>query len=278
MKKRYLILSVLIILGILAGIAFAKWSDYAELASGNIADGDDFLIRDVSDVTMAATGTQKRYAWLSLKTDIFALFDTEAEFDSLLFDVESETHASEHAAAGADPVTVSPSQIPVNEGQIIVGNGSNVGAATSDMPNVAIGCSTTTLSADNTMSCNKLVAEINCGEVAGIAQYRLVYMKADGELGIANGDQAAGPLGPAIGITTAACTDGNECIICQSGCIRDDDWSAWTIGGAVYLDDTAGVLTQEANATTGDIHQIVGYAYATKIINFDFAHPYMLVE
>jgi hypothetical protein len=50
----------------------AKWSDYGELASGSIADGDDFLIRDVSDFTFAATGTQKRYTWASMKADLEA--------------------------------------------------------------------------------------------------------------------------------------------------------------------------------------------------------------
>lgn len=47
-----------------------KWSDYEELTSGNIVDADDFLVRDVSDNTLGATGTQKRYSWAALKVDL----------------------------------------------------------------------------------------------------------------------------------------------------------------------------------------------------------------
>lgn len=50
--------------------AGGKWSDYGTLAAGNVADTDDFLIRDVSDTSLAATGTQKRYTWASVKSDI----------------------------------------------------------------------------------------------------------------------------------------------------------------------------------------------------------------
>ena len=64
-----------VFVGLLLGGGFvlaAKWSNYGELTSGNIADGDDFLIRDVSDITLAVTGTQKRYSWASLKIDMRA--------------------------------------------------------------------------------------------------------------------------------------------------------------------------------------------------------------
>jgi len=177
---------------------------------------------------------------------------------------------------GIDAGQVGIDDFNLNYGQVIVGDSGHKAAATSILPNIAIGCSTTTLSADNTMSCNKLVAEINAGET--IAQYNLVYMKSDGKFWKANGDQTAGPLGPAVGITTAACTADAECIVCESGCIRDDAWSALTIGGNVYLDDTAGALTQTANASSGDAHQVIGYAVSAVIINFNFAHPYLLVE
>ena len=45
------------------------WSNYASLTSGNVADGDTFLIKDVDDTSMAATGTTKQYAWSALKVD-----------------------------------------------------------------------------------------------------------------------------------------------------------------------------------------------------------------
>ena len=43
------------------------WNTYGELSSG-LANDDDLLVRDVSDTTMAATGTQKRLEISTLKT------------------------------------------------------------------------------------------------------------------------------------------------------------------------------------------------------------------
>ena len=69
MKKLKLLLILVIILA--AGVAIGtRWSDYADQTAGNVADTDTFLIRDVSDTTLAATGTQKEYPWSVLKADL----------------------------------------------------------------------------------------------------------------------------------------------------------------------------------------------------------------
>ena len=69
LSKFQIVLIVLILL--MAGIAIGtKWSDYADQTAGNIADVDTFLVRDVSDTTLAATGTQKEYPWSVLKADL----------------------------------------------------------------------------------------------------------------------------------------------------------------------------------------------------------------
>jgi len=75
----------------LAEGAGGKWSDYGLLAAANIVDGDDFLIRDVSD-TPPATGNQKRYSWASMKTDLgSADFTLSADVDmEMLNDVTGE--------------------------------------------------------------------------------------------------------------------------------------------------------------------------------------------
>lgn len=73
MNKRLeiFIWSIMLIFMVGYGIALATlWSDYGELAAANIASGDDFLVRDVSDTTLGATGTQKRYAFSSMTTDL----------------------------------------------------------------------------------------------------------------------------------------------------------------------------------------------------------------
>ena len=48
-----------------------KWSDYGDYSAGEILDADTFLVRDVNDTSLAATGTQKEYPWSVMKADIF---------------------------------------------------------------------------------------------------------------------------------------------------------------------------------------------------------------
>lgn len=67
----YILIGFLLIFTVSGGIAFAGvWTDYSDLTFGNIADGDSFLILDVSDTTLDATGTQKGYSWANLKLDL----------------------------------------------------------------------------------------------------------------------------------------------------------------------------------------------------------------
>lgn len=53
-----------------------KITDLAELTSGNIADGDLAVVVDVSDTSMAGTGTNKKTLWSSIKAQLKTYFDT----------------------------------------------------------------------------------------------------------------------------------------------------------------------------------------------------------
>ena len=46
----------------------------AELTSGNLADGDLIEVVDVSDTSMAVTGTNKRTLWSSIKAQMNTLY------------------------------------------------------------------------------------------------------------------------------------------------------------------------------------------------------------
>ena len=73
MRKRaeVLIWSVMLIFMVGYGIALATlWSEYGELTVGTIVGGDDFLVRDVSDTSLGGAGTQKRYAYSSMRGDV----------------------------------------------------------------------------------------------------------------------------------------------------------------------------------------------------------------
>ena len=64
---------ILVVLLFVASVVLAgKMSDYSDLSAGNIADGDMFLLRDVSDTTLGSTGTQKEYSWAAMKADLFS--------------------------------------------------------------------------------------------------------------------------------------------------------------------------------------------------------------
>jgi hypothetical protein len=53
------------------------------------------------------------------------------------------------------------------------------------------------------------------------------------------------------------------------GLLRDDSYAGWTVGGLLYLSTTAGAITQTAPSGTDDVIQILGVAYASKIIFFN---------
>jgi len=59
-----------------------KWSSYGPLTSGNIGDSDDFLVRDISDQTLGSTGTQKRYSFSALKTDLQSISEFGFPYDA----------------------------------------------------------------------------------------------------------------------------------------------------------------------------------------------------
>jgi hypothetical protein len=47
-----------------------KWSDYDDMALGVIADGDTFLVRDIDDIALAATGTQKELPFSVARAEV----------------------------------------------------------------------------------------------------------------------------------------------------------------------------------------------------------------
>ena len=55
----------------------------------------------------------------------------------------------------------------------------------------------------------------------------------------------------------------------RSGIARCDSWSWSTSGGALYVSDTAGEMTQTAPSSTGQQVQIVGHALTSTIIDFN---------
>lgn len=116
-----------------------------------------------------------------------------------------------------------------------------------------------------------VIKDINAGET--IAQFELVYYSfADAEWMKADAD-AAGKF-PAVGIALGASTNGNPITVLKLGSVRNDGWN-WS-AGLLYLDTTAGAITQTPPAVPGDAVQAIGFAKSADVAFFDFNLAYSI--
>ncbi len=122
-----------------------------------------------------------------------------------------------------------------------------------------------TLGTDDTWS-GTSITNLDAGET--IAQWNLVRVHSDGQWHLADAD-AAGEF-PATGIVSDGGDDEDPVNIVVMGTVRNDAW-AWTVGGSIYLSDTAGGLTQTAPVGSGDAVQRVGFALSADSAFFNFS-------
>ena len=103
---------------------------------------------------------------------------------------------------------------------------------------------------------------------ATVAQWELVYMGSGGTWLLADAD-AASTAGPVmLAMAMEAKTSGQAMKVGLPGSfLRNDGW-AWTVGAALYVDTTAGAVTETAPSATGDIVRVVGYAVNADTIYF----------
>ena len=121
-----------------------------------------------------------------------------------------------------------------------------------------------------------IVGGIDAGEAIG--QWDTVFIKNDTDpIWEADATVGSGEY-PAFGIAVAAAGDTAPVTILTQGVIRNENWAGLTIGGAVYLGEGDGTLTQTAPSTANDCVQIIGWAISASEIYFDFSRPYQLVE
>lgn len=108
---------------------------------------------------------------------------------------------------------------------------------------------------------------------ATIAQWEAVYMGATFEWLIADANGSG--TYPAMGLATAAGSDGNPLTVLVRGIARNDAWN-WSVG-LIYLSDSVGALTQTPPSTSGDKVQIVGYALSADTMMVDPDLTYLTV-
>lgn len=94
-----------------------------------------------------------------------------------------------------------------------------------------------------------------------------VYPKSDSKMGKADADAAA--TAPVVAMASATIANNATGVFILPGSfVRDDTWN-WTPGGYIYLDTTAGALTQTAPSGEDDVVQVVGWAYTADIMFFN---------
>lgn len=84
------------------------------------------------------------------------------------------------------------------------------------------------------------------------------YMKSDGKVWKA--DASAIATSNALFIATATIAADASGVFGLHGIVRDDSAYNFTIGGKIYLSETAGGITQTAPTTTDSVTQIIGVA------------------
>jgi len=123
--------------------------------------------------------------------------------------------------------------------------------------------------ADNTAE--GVVASMTAGEAIDFPQ--VCHQNADGEIYLSDANDTA--TFPAFCMALESKGDGVACSVLMQGFVRDDDWT-WTVGGIIYLSETAGGMTQTAPSDDGDMIQILGIA--THADRVWFCPNLMLIE
>ena len=121
---------------------------------------------------------------------------------------------------------------------------------------------------DATPTSNSTAIGIKTSLTAGesVAFPNVCHMESDGKIN--KSDANASGKHPAFCMALETKTDGNACKVLLNGVVRYDTWN-WTIGGLVYLSETAGGLTQTQPSDTSDIIQIVGVAISDDELYFN---------
>jgi hypothetical protein len=107
---------------------------------------------------------------------------------------------------------------------------------------------------------------LNAG--ATLTAFEVSYLGSGGTWLVADASATA-TADKMLAINLEAGTASNPIDVALAGSfVRDDTWN-WTVGGAIYLSETAGALTQTAPSTTDSVVRVLGYAVTADVIWFN---------
>lgn len=171
------------------------------------------------------------------------LSGTTAQFNSALSDGDFAT------LAGTETFTNKTLTSPVVNGMTMNGDMQLDGTPNSD--DTFNGISTNTFNASAT-----------------IAQWELVYLTSSSTWALTDADAVATAGSVMVALATESGTNTNPLRVLLRGFARNDAWN-WTVGGKIYIDVTAGALTQTAPSGTDDVIRVVGTAVTADVIFFN---------
>lgn len=112
------------------------------------------------------------------------------------------------------------------------------------------------------------VATMVAGENLNFGE--LCYFKSDSKMWHTDGDVEGTTVGLLAIVVAAAQIDAQASgKVLLRGFVRDDHWSALTVGGVVYVSLTKGGITQTIPPAAGDFVRKIGYAVSAVTIWFD---------
>ena len=208
--------------------------DLSELSTVTPADGDFFSTLDSDGANEQKTSTSA-LATLFAGTSLTASSSVISVDDDFLKNDASDTTTGTITAAGF---------------------------TLADAANVSIGVP---LLAGANATTTGMTAEMLAGGTIGALDAVCIHSVTQ-EVVIANASVVA--TARAIGFAPAAITDTETGTILLQGTVRDDTWT-WTPGGAIYLSETGGSVTQTVPTTSGAFVQVVGVALSPVVMYFN---------
>lgn len=105
------------------------------------------------------------------------------------------------------------------------------------------------------------ISSFNAG--VNLTQWEAVYLDSSStwQKADANGSGTY----PMVGVVVATVSSANPAIVLTNGAFRNDGGPAFTVGGTVYLSETAGAITTTIPSTSGSQVQAIGTALAARI-------------
>ena len=98
--------------------------------------------------------------------------------------------------------------------------------------------------------------------------HALYHTTTANQYSLANATDSSAMLCVALCMDDQTGSNGEKKVFLQ-GYIRESTLWTWTIGGLIYVDTNAGLLTQTKPTTAGNVQQCVGYAISTTAMYFN---------